>query len=29
FIVKMAKSGSSAPTKGPVKTTVTYNVTYY
>ncbi|MBL1488534.1 type 1 fimbrial protein, partial [Klebsiella pneumoniae] len=27
--VKMAKSGSSAPTKGPVKTTVTYNVTYY
>ncbi|CAM6385855.1 fimbrial protein [Klebsiella quasipneumoniae] len=29
FIVKMAKSGSSAPTKGPVKTAVTYNVTYY
>lgn len=29
FTVKMAKSGSSDPTKGPVKTTVTYNVTYY
>lgn len=29
FTVKMAKSGSSNPTKGPVQTTVTYNVTYY
>lgn len=29
FTVKMAKSGSSDPTKGSVSTTVTYNVTYY
>ncbi|MBR7533594.1 fimbrial protein [Klebsiella michiganensis] len=29
FIVKMAKSGAADPTKGPVQTTVTYNVTYY
>ncbi|VUT01375.1 fimbrial protein [Klebsiella huaxiensis] len=29
FTVKMAKSGASDPTKGPVLTTVTYNVTYY
>lgn len=29
FTVKMAKSGASDPTKGPVQTTVTYNVTYY
>lgn len=29
FTVKMAKSGASDPTKGPVSTTVTYNVTYY
>ena len=29
FTVKMAKSGAAAPTKGPVSTTVTYNVTYY
>ncbi|HCB1500944.1 type 1 fimbria pilin [Klebsiella oxytoca] len=29
FTVKMAKSGGSDPTKGPVLTTVTYNVTYY
>lgn len=29
FTVKMVKSGASDPTKGPVQTTVTYNVTYY
>lgn len=28
FTVKMAKSGAADPTKGPVSTTVTYNVTY-
>ncbi|MBM1115505.1 MAG: fimbrial protein [Klebsiella michiganensis] len=29
YTVKMAKAGTADPTKGPVKTTVTYNVTYY
>ncbi|EMV9404452.1 fimbrial protein [Klebsiella michiganensis] len=29
FTVKLAKSGTNAPTKGAVQTTVTYNVTYY
>ncbi|HIF6300653.1 TPA: fimbrial protein [Klebsiella michiganensis] len=29
FTVRLAKSGTNAPTKGAVQTTVTYNVTYY
>ncbi|MBZ7673205.1 fimbrial protein [Klebsiella grimontii] len=29
FTVKLAKSGTTTPSKGAVQTTVTYNVTYY